>query len=421
MKFPEAPAILIMGCFDTKAAVYSRLREQVMASGENVFCINVGIMGSTNIFPVDLEAAQVAANGGFALQELRTKKDRGLALEVMAKGLRKILSAFSEQNKLKGVIAMGGGGGTFLALSAMKVLPLGLPKLCISTLATKDVSSLVGLKDIVLIPSVVDVAELNSIIVPIIDQAAAAIVAMGRVKVTQMKQAKGVIAISMFGNTTACVNECTRILQEKGFEVMAFHANGLGGKTMEALIREGVFDGVLDLTTTELADELCGGILSAGPDRLNAAVEMNLPLVLAPGCLDMVNFGSKSSVPEQYKDRLFYQWVPDVTLMRTNEAENMAMAKQIAKKLNKGRYKSKITVITPMNGFSQLDAPGNVFFDKKTTLAFEDALSRHLDPEIATTLIAANINEQTFARAAVEQLLGILERVKPKYKDLSGF
>lgn len=413
MNLPSAPSIVIMGCFDTKAAVYSRLREQILATGENVFCINAGIMGSTDIFPVDLEADQVAAYGGMALQELRSKKDRGLALEVMGAGLRKILSSFSRQNKLKGVIAMGGGGGTFLALSGMQGLPLGLPKLCISTLATKDVSSLVGLKDIVLIPSVVDVAELNSIIVPIIDQAAAAIVAMARVKVTQMKQAKGVIAISMFGNTTDCVNECTRILQEKGFEVMAFHANGLGGKTMEALINEGVFDGVLDLTTTELADELCGGILSAGPERLNAAVEMNLPLVLAPGCLDMVNFGTQSSVPEPYKDRLFYQWAPDVTLMRTNEAENIAMAKQIANKLNKSQDKSNIRVIIPLNGFSQLDAPGNIFFDKKCTVSFENALSRQLDPQIATSLIAANINEQAFARAAVEQLLGILERVKP--------
>lgn len=412
MKFPEAPVILIMGCFDTKAAVFSRLREQVMASGESVFCINAGIMGTTDMFPIDLEAAIVAEYGGLTLQELRNKKDRGLALEVMARGLRKILSVFSEQNKLKGVIAMGGGGGTFLALSAMQVLPFGLPKLCISTLATKDVSSLVGQKDIVLIPSVVDVAELNRVILPIIDQAAAAIVAMARVKVTQMKQGKGVIAVSMFGNTTDCVNECTRILQEKGFEVMAFHANGLGGKTMENLIREGVFDGVLDLTTTELADELCGGILSAGPERLDAAVEMALPLVLAPGCLDMVNFGTQSSVPEKYRDRLFYQWAPDVTLMRTNESENIAMAKQIANKLNKSQDKSKIMVITPLNGFSQLDAPGNIFFDEKCTLAFENALSRKLDPQIATTLIAANINEQTFARAAVEQLLGILEEVK---------
>jgi len=413
MNLPSAPSIVIMGCFDTKAAVFSRLREQILATGENVFCINAGIMGTTDRFPVDMEAEIVAEYGGVSLEKLRKKNDRGLALEVMAKGLKKILSTFSKRKKLKGVIAMGGGGGTFLALSGMQGLPLGLPKLCISTLATKDVSSLVGLKDIVLIPSVVDVAELNSIIVPIIDQAAAAIVAMGKVKVTPLKKVKGIIAISMFGNTTECVNECTRVLQEQGYEVMAFHANGLGGKAMEALIREGVFDGVMDLTTTELADELCGGILSAGPERLNAAVEINLPLVLAPGCLDMVNFGSKSSVPEKYKDRLFYQWAPDVTLMRTNEAENRELAIQIAKKLNKSRDKSKITVITPLNGFSQLDAPGNIFFDKKCTVAFENALSGHLDPKIATTTIAANINEQAFARAAVEQLLGILERVKP--------
>ncbi|MEX2566358.1 MAG: Tm-1-like ATP-binding domain-containing protein, partial [Cyclobacteriaceae bacterium] len=322
---PSDPAIILIGCFDTKAEVFARLREQIISSGESVFCINAGIFGTTDFFPVEMEADEIAGYGGLSLSELRERKDRGLALEVMAKGLKKVLKSMSEQSKVKAVMAMGGGGGTFLALSAMQGLPLGLPKLCISTLATKDVSSLVGLKDIVLIPSVVDVAGLNSIILPIIDQAAAAIVAMAGVKTEKGNKTKGSIAISMFGNTTDCVNECTRILQDKGFEVMAFHANGVGGKAMEALIREGVFDAVMDMTTTELADELCGGILSAGPERLTAAVETGIPCLVAPGCLDMVNFDTRDSVPEKYRDRLFYQWAPNVTLMRTNEAENHAL------------------------------------------------------------------------------------------------
>lgn len=409
MNIPERPAILIVGCFDTKAAVFARLRQQIVATGENVFCVNVGIMGTTGIFPVDLEADVIASHGGGLLQDLRDKKDRGLALEIMAKGLKKILSSYSGQNKLKGVIAMGGGGGTFLALTAMQGLPLGLPKLCVSTLATKDVSALVGMKDVVLFPSVVDVADLNSIILPVIDQAAAAIVAMGRVKKEKLKETNKIIAISMFGNTTDCVNECTRILQEKGYEVMAFHANGLGGKAMESLIREGAFDGVLDLTTTELADEACGGILSAGNDRLTAAVEKGIPCMVAPGCLDMVNFGLRDAVPEKYTERQFYQWAPNVTLMRTSEAENALLGEMIAKNLNKSQDMAKIKVIIPMKGFSQLDAPGNVFYGEKYTNSFKNALSDNLRPEIEVFPIDANINDQTFARAAVEQLLGILE------------
>ncbi|SHN30556.1 Uncharacterized protein, UPF0261 family [Cyclobacterium lianum] len=410
MKFPSTPSILIMGCFDTKAAVFSRLRDQIMACGENVFCVNAGIMGTTDLFPVDLEAETVAEYGGMSLQELRNKKDRGLALEVMAEGLQKILSIYDRQQQLKGVIGMGGGGGTFLTLSAMQSLPLGLPKMCISTLASKDVSALMRYKDIVLIPSVVDVAGLNSVIIPIIDQAAAAIVAMGRVDVLSAIKVRGVIAISMFGNTTACVNECTRILEKKGFEVMAFHANGLGGQTMEALIREGVFDGVIDLTTTELADELCDGILSAGPERLTAAVDTNLPLIIAPGCLDMVNFGPRPSVPDKFKHRKFYQWAPDVTLMRTNEEENRELAKRIARKLNKSRDKSKIRVMIPLHGFSQLDAPDNIFYNRKMTTAFQDSLSGHLKKDIRIITTAAHINDPIFAEMLVEELLGIMER-----------
>ncbi|MEX2511569.1 MAG: Tm-1-like ATP-binding domain-containing protein [Cyclobacteriaceae bacterium] len=407
---PSEPAIILIGCFDTKAAVYARLRDQIISSGEMVFCINAGIMGTTDIFQVDLEAEVVAGYGGVSLQELRDKNDRGLALEVMAKGLKQLLSSMSKQGKVKAVMAMGGGGGTFLALSAMQGLPLGLPKLCISTVATKDVSSLVGLKDIVLIPSVVDVAELNSIISPIIDQAAAAIVAMARVKLEQKEKTKGSIAISMFGNTTACVNECTRILQEKGYEVMAFHANGVGGKAMEALIREGVFDAVMDMTTTELADELCGGILSAGPERLTSAVEMGIPCLVAPGCLDMVNFGSRDSVPEKYKDRLFYQWAPNVTLMRTNEAENLALGKLIAERLNKGQNKEKTKVLIPIKGFSQLDAPDNYFHNENSVEALEKSLAAHLDPKIERIRCDAHINDMPFAKAAVDLLLDMLEK-----------
>lgn len=404
---PSFPAIFVLGCFDTKGEVFTHLREQLLARGESVVCINAGIFGSTNLFPVDVEADYLASLAGSSLEELRGKNDRGHALELMARGAGELFRSFPGQ--IKGVIGMGGGGGTYLVLKAMQVLPLGLPKICISTLATRDVSHLVGVKDIVLIPSVVDVAGLNTIIRPIIHQAAAALSAMSNVPAQKEPESKGTLAISMFGNTTDCVNECTRILQEKGYEVMAFHANGVGGKAMEALICEGVFDAVLDLTTTELADELCGGILSAGPDRLTAAAEMSIPFLLAPGCLDMVNFGLRESVPATYRDRLFYQWAPDVTLMRTSEEENIALGKVIAEKLNKSKNKAKTKVVIPSKGFSQLDAPGNYFHDKKCAMAFEKALTTHLDPEIECMPIALPINDAAFAKEAVVILLDMLE------------
>lgn len=409
-----SPTIAMLGCFDTKAEVFVRLREQLLVNGAQVIGINAGIFGSTACFPVDVEAEYLASLAGTSLDFLRKKNNRGHALEQMAQGAAELLRTLYAQGKISGVIGMGGGGGTYLILKAMQVLPLGLPKVCLSTLATRDVSHLVGVKDVVLIPSVVDVAGLNAIIRPLIDQAAAAIVAMTKVPEQQTDRAKGVVAISMFGNTTRCVNACTRLLQQKGYEVMAFHANGVGGKAMEALIREGAFDAVMDLTTTELADELCGGILSAGPDRLTAAIDRGIPCLLAPGCLDMVNFGPPDSVPESYEDRLFYQWAPDVTLMRTNENENFELGKQIAEKLNKSREKAETGVLVPLLGFSQLDAVGNDFYNEKCTVALSRALGTHLEPGIEQISVQAHINDKEFAEVAVDLLLVLLERKRSR-------
>src|SRR5690606_9469384 len=222
--------------------------------------------------------------------------------------------------------------------------------------AAKDLSQQVGNKDIVLMSSVVDVAGLNSISKGLIRQAAAAICAMSDVPKVYEERHSGSIALSMFGNTTACVDRCTDLLKKQNFEVLAFHANGTGGRTMEALIREGCFDGILDITTTELADDLCGGICSSGPERLNAAIESGVPLVVVPGCLDMVNFGPLDTVPPKYKERILYSWAPDVTLMRTDEQENVLLAEKMASKLNNAT--SPITILLPLRGLSQIDSVG---------------------------------------------------------------
>lgn len=398
----------VIGCFDTKSEVFAHLCRQLEAAGAPVKMVNVGIMGSTDLFHIAVEAKEIADRGGVDLQILREKKDRGWALDRMAEGCRDLLKEWQDQRRLKGVIGMGGGGGTFVFLSAVQALPLGLPKMIISTLATKDVSKLVGAKDVMLIPSVVDVAGMNSVIEPIIDQSAAALVAMAAVPLAEIKKHKGTIAISMFGNTTDCVNTCTRLLEEKGYEVMAFHANGIGGSAMEALIREGVFDAVMDLTTTELADEFCGGILSAGPDRMKAAVEMNLPLVIAPGCLDMVNFGEPQTIPDEFSNRTFYHWAPNVTLMRTNKQENQLLGNHMAIIINP--LKDRVGVIFPTQGFSQVGEKGGKFYDPEADNAWLFGLREKLHPSIPAVTVESSINHLDFAYAAVNQLIGLLEK-----------
>ncbi|EON76629.1 Transcriptional regulator [Lunatimonas lonarensis] len=406
MKSTNTGFLVVLGCFDTKWEVYGQLYRSLVESGASPKMVNLGLAESGGDFPVDVESSEIAALSGYTIGELRNRGDRGFALDQMAMGAQKWLSEHHASGLVKGVIGMGGGGGTFLFLKAIQVLPLGLPKMCISTLATKDVSLSVGVKDVVLVPSVVDVAGLNRIIRPIIHQAAAALLAMSRVSIPESAPSKPLVAISMFGNTTECVNRCTALLEENGFEVMAFHANGVGGRNMEALIKEGVFNAVMDLTTTELADEFCGGILSAGPDRMKAAVLQQLPLVVAPGCLDMVNFGRPETVPAELRDRTFYQWAPDVTLMRTNKEDNHRLGEHIASLVNP--LKSRVAIVWPEGGFSQVGSKGGLFFDPEADSACLDGLLAGLDPSISVKRVPDSINSPSFAEAAVAQLLRLV-------------
>lgn len=407
-------SILMLGCFDTKGESFSFLRQCLVSEGERVIAMNIGVMGSTSLFRVDIESDLVAKEGGQTIEKLRQKGDRGYAVEVMGRGAKKLAAQLLSNGEIKAVICMGGGGGTYIGLDAMQSLPLGFPKLCISTLAAKDVSQQVGMKDIVLMPSVVDVAGLNRISRPIMRNAAAAISGMSKVVAEAIENSLGTIAISMFGNTTACVDQCAKLLESKGYDVMAFHANGLGGKAMETLIREGCFDGVLDITITELADELCGGTCSAGPDRLLAAVEMGVPQLVVPGCLDMVNFTQLDTVPAQYASRQLYSWAPDVTLMRTNEHENKLLAKMIAERLN--CFKAPVTVLLPLKGLSQIDAEGCVFYHPEINRVLFDTLMEQLDEKIKVIEIDSHINEKLFSHKAVESLLENIKNFRLRNK-----
>ena len=400
--------ILMLGCFDTKGEVFAFLRTCLLTQGERVITINTGVLGTTKLFPVDYEAEQVATAAGITLTDLRQKQDRGYAVDIMSKGATKIVADLVAADGLKAAIGMGGGGGTYMALAAMQAIPLGVPKLCLSTLAAKDLSRQIGSKDITLMPSVVDVAGLNSISQLLIKQAAAAIGAMANVPVSKEDAVAGRIAISMFGNTTACVDKCTALLQQQGYEVFAFHATGVGGRTMESLIRENLFDAVLDVTTTELADELCGGILSAGPDRLNAAAELGIPQVVVPGCLDMVNFAQLDTVPEAYQSRQLYSWAPDVTLMRTNTEENRKLGEMLAQKVN--RAVGAAAILLPLKGISQIDAAGGVFYQPETDQVLFQTIKEQALEKVPVLEVDAHINDVIFAQKAVQTLLALIKQ-----------
>jgi uncharacterized protein (UPF0261 family) len=400
-------SIIMVGCFDTKGEDFGYLYNCLEEQGVKVITINTGVMGSTNLFPINFEADEVALKGGSTLTDLRKNKDRGRAVEAMGNGAAAIVLELYNKKKTHGIIGMGGGGGTFIALKAMQTLPFGFPKLCISTLATKDLSMHIGSKDITLMPSVVDVAGLNSISKVVMNQGAAAIVAMAKAPILDNGGQTRSIAISVFGNTTLCVDKCTQLLKDRGHEVLTFHSVGVGGRTMEGLTMDGCFSAILDITTTELADELCGGICSAGPDRLTAASKMGIPQVVVPGCLDMVNFGPLETVPDKYRDRQLFSWAPDVTLMRTNEQENRILGKRIAEKLNRSQV--PVTVLLPMGGLSKIGGPGEIFHNPAIDRELFHSLKKYLNKNIKIIEVDSNINTEDFAEQAVKYLLEILK------------
>lgn len=399
--------IVVIGCFDTKGTDFSYLIECIQLNGCKPLTINTGVMKTSVDFDIDISQTQVAEAAGTDLLSIRDANDRGKAVELMGKGAARILEDLVHQGKISGVIGMGGGGNTYITLEAMQSVPMGIPKFCLSTLAAQDLTRQIGIKDVTLMVSSVDIAGLNSISKLLMQQAAAAVCAMSQVSLDTTGDSGKRIAISMFGNTTKCVDYCTGILKDEGYEVLVFHATGIGGATMESLIQEGVFVGVLDVTTTELADELCGGILSAGPDRLTAASNRGVPQVVVPGCLDMVNFAHIDAVPEKYQSRHLYSWSPDVTLMRTDLEENKKLGEILAQKLNNASGPAEILI--PLKGISQLDTKGDIFYQPDIDAALFSSIRENATSDVPVTEVDAHINEESFARHLTTHLLKLIE------------
>lgn len=400
--------ILLIGTLDTKGAEYAFVRDLIMARGHRVLIMDAGVAGEPSI-AADFTAKEAAEAGGDNLDALRARGDRGGAMDVMARGVANLAARLHSEGRFDGVLAMGGSGGTGLGAAAMRVLPVGVPKLILSTLASGDVQPFVGIKDVTMMYSVVDIAGLNRLSRRILANAAGAICGMVE-QVVPAAEDKPLIAATMFGVTTPGVTALRERLEQAGYEVLVFHATGSGGRSMESLIEAGFIAGVADVTTTEWCDELVGGVLSAGPQRLEAAAHAGIPQVVSCGALDMVNFWAMDTVPARFKDRTFRKHTANVTLMRTTPDECAKLGEIIAAKLNAA--KGPTALFLPLQGVSALDREGQPFHLPAADAALFDALRRDVKPPVELIEVDQHINDPAFAAAMAEKLLAILPTPK---------
>jgi uncharacterized protein (UPF0261 family) len=399
------PSVYLFATLDTKGPDADYVRGVLTSCGVSTVLVDVGALGSPSV-EADISRERIFALAGTSLQQVQEKADRGDAVTYAAAGAAALARAAHAAGELSGVLGLGGSAGTTIATSAMRVLPLGMPKVMLSTLASGTVRQFVGDKDIFMLNAVVDIAGLNRISREMLSQAARAMA--GLVNYPRPEQTTGdrpLIAATMFGVTTPCIERARELLEREGFEVLVFHATGNGGQAMESLIAEGLIAGVLDLTTTELADEHVGGFLSAGPDRLTAAASAGIPQVVSTGAVDMVNFYGPASVPDKFADRTFYRHNANVTLMRTTVQENAAIGAAIAKKLSKAA--GPVAVLLPARGVSAIDRAGQPFDDPEARRALHDAIKSGL-PDDRVVELDAHINDPAFAEAAVATLVEMI-------------
>jgi uncharacterized protein (UPF0261 family) len=396
--------IAVLGTLDTKGHEHGYVAEIIRQRGHQPLIIDTGSSTEPQIKP-DITREEVAQVGGVDLAGILARQDRGEAVTAMAGAAAALLSKLVSEGRIDGVISLGGGGGTAISTTAMRALPIGFPKVMVSTLAAGNVAPYVGTKDIVMIPSIVDVSGLNRLSRVLLARSAGAICGMVETQVPAV-QDKPLIAASMFGNTTVCVNAAKQILEDAGYEVLVFAATGTGGKIMESLIESGMISAVLDITTTEWADELVGGVLNAGPTRLDATGKAGVPAIVTPGCLDMVNFGEPSTIPAKFAGRTFYHHNPQVTLMRTTPEECAELGRILAEKVN--AYTGPVTVLLPLKAISIISAAGQPFHDPIADAALFGAIKQQLRAGIPVVELDCEINAPEFSRACAEALLAML-------------
>jgi len=398
-------AVAIVGTLDTKGTEVAYMRNLLQDAGINTLVVDVGSLGTPSI-AADVTREQVFTAAGTSLKAIQQAADRGHAVTLSADGAAKIVKRLHEEGRVQGVLGLGGSAGTTIGTAAMRVLPYGVPKVMVSTLASGQVQHYVGVRDICMIHSVTDICGLNRFTRKVLANAAAAMVGMIQAKPVVMNEDKPLIAATMFGVTTPCVEAARKQIEEAGYEVLVFHATGTGGRTMEAMIADGLIAGVLDVTTTELADELVGGILSAGRDRLTAAAIRGVPQVISLGALDMVNFGPVDSVPKKFEARRFYQHNANVTLMRTTPEENDRLGKEIAEKASAAR--GPTAIVMPLKGVSAIDREGGPFWWPEADAALFQSIRNWVGPSVKLIEVDRHINDPEVAKIAAETLLSML-------------
>ena len=401
-------SVALLGTLDTKGHEYAFLRERLVDLGVETLVVDVGVAEPVGISP-DVDRRTVAAAAGSDTDALAAARDRGAAVEAMARGAERVVSDLYSAGRFDGILAIGGSGGTAIAATAMQSLPVGVPKLLVSTVASGDTRPYVGAVDVTMMYSVVDLAGINSISARILANAAAAIGGMVRSPPVPAVERKPLIGATMFGVTTPSVTRARERLEELGYEVLVFHATGTGGRSLEALARDGSLAGVLDITTTELADDLVGGVLSAGPSRLEAAGAAGIPQVVSLGALDMVNFGPRETIPPTFADRQLYVHNPTVTLMRTTAAECEELGRRLGAKLAGAR--GPVALFVPLRGVSMLDAEGQPFQDAEA----DEALFRGVRETIGDREVHEldmNINDERFAEAMARRLHELIEEIR---------
>jgi uncharacterized protein (UPF0261 family) len=410
--------IVLIGTLDTKGAEYGFMRERIEALGHRVILIDAGVLGEPAVAP-DISRHAVAEAAGARIEDLVAANDRGAAVETLARGARKLLLSLHADGRVDGVAALGGSGGSSLSAHAMQALPVGLPKLLVSTLASGDTRAYVGATDITMMHSVVDVAGLNRISRRIIANAAGAIGGMAAAyagATATNDDDRPLVAASMFGVTTPCVMTAKARLEANGYEVLVFHAVGTGGQSMEALVAGGFIAGVLDVTTTELADALVGGIFPAGADRLTVAGRHGVPQVVSLGALDMVNFGPRDTVPDRFAGRTFYEHNATITLIRTTPAECAELGRQIGERLSAA--KGPVALFIPRRGISAIATSGGVFHDPQADAALFGAVKASLSNRVTLRDLDMDINDPRFGEAMAEALMEMMnERAAGEHGD----
>jgi uncharacterized protein (UPF0261 family) len=406
--------VVLVATLDTKGAEARYLKERIESQGVRTLVVDGGILGQPQ-WEAQVSREEVALLGGSTLSQVQALHHEGKAIEVMIRGAARVVQKLHQEGKLDGIISLGGSMGTSLGTGAMRALPFGVPKLMVSTMASRDTRPYVGTKDIAMLYSVTDMAGLNRMTRRILDNAAGAIVGMVQAARNEFRYSdedtdKPLIAISNLGTTEGCGSRARFLLEEKGYETVVFHTVGPGGQALEECVQEGLIDGVLDISIHEVLDFLFDGNYNAGPDRLEAAGRMGIPQVVAPGNLDFIACGDPAKLPDRYKSRKIHVHNPAICCVRANAEELRATGHVVAEKLNQAQ--GPVAVVIPRLGFSSFDEEGGVFWEPETDRSFARALKASLKPEIEVIEVEAHINDLLFAETVVEVFDKLTQRTE---------